>query len=462
MTVVHRPVSLGLTVLLVAAAVACGGPPVSRGAPTAATAPRRMAVWVDRDGLDEATAVRLHMVGVDELVVWRGRISLAGGAPVVRLAPWPDTAGPLPVTAALAVDAGDTAVDAETAATVWRALKDEVPATRVSKLLLDLPRLPEGADRFVTALSAESGLSVVPLLSVRQLRQEMGLAVARAARICVVPLYGYPGQWLRDLEAHATVPLAERLAPLAGSGVRVRAAIGLRPVLEPAVDGWGEGLNALTEDRRCEISTSSPLDRSFTFRGPFEWSGRRWTAGETVAVGWLDAMRLDRAFADTVHLSLPELAGWDLVPAPPPDSELGVGLRTLERYLSGDGPRPTVEVELAGSGSSRRLVVRNLGPFTSAVSANGTWFEVSVDEGRLVAEDRGGFEKIAIGTLRGGEFETGHVGAADAVRFYETFLGPAEEITSGAVRLSNRRATVHLRWEIVLSTGEHLTGHREE
>lgn len=432
------------------------------GGGVGASGPRRTAVWVGPEGLDEATAVRLHMVGVDELVVWRGRIGLSGGAPVVRLEPWPDVAGPLRVTAALTVEAGNAELGPQDARLVWSTLATDVVEGGASALVLDVPKLPAGFAEFIAALTAEAGLPVVPLLSVEQLQTADGLAVARTAQTCIVPLFGFPGALLRDTDQQQTAPLAERLAPLAGSGVRVRTAIALRPVIEPAVNGWGADLNLLTEDGRCEVSTSSRFDRSFTFKAALEWSGRAWKAGDTVAIGWFDAARLNAAIAETTHLVLPELAGWDLVPVPPPEAALGVDLAALEGYLAGEGPQPTLEVEVTGRGATRNLVVRNTGPFTSAISATGSWFELVVDGGRLVAEERGGFDKVAIGTIRGAEFRLEHVGAADAVRFYETYVGPDEEIESGPIRLSSSRATVRVRWDVVLSTGEHVTGTSSE
>jgi len=450
----RRVLVAALAVLPVVAG--CGPPAVATGG--FAAVPRATRVWIGADGIDEATAVRLGQLGVDGVVVRRGSVALAGGAPVVRLEPWPGLAGPLPVAAAYVLDPGVVESDPSAAEVLWRALADDVAEGGASELVLDVTRLNRGLDRLLAQLAAASGLPVTPVLSVEQLRDPGGVAVARAVRSCLVPLYGRPGGALRATDQRRTAPLAERLEPLAGAGVRVRIGISLRPVTEPPLDGWGEPLDALTEGDRCEVTTSSALERTFVVRRALEWSGRSWTTGERIAVGWMDAARLDRAIAETVRLQRPELGGWDLVTLPPPDAGLGIGREALERYLSGEGPDPEVEVVLEGSGSTRRVVLRNRGPFGTAVSGVGNLVELTVDGGRLVAEDRGGFERVSVGTVRDGAWETTIAGAANGVRFYETHLAPGEEVRSGIVRLTSRRSEVSLRWEVILTTGERLEG----
>lgn len=437
-------------------ATGCGPPAVAPGG--VAAVPRVTRVWVGADGLDEATAVRLRQLGVDGLVVRRGGVALAGGAPVVRLVPWPAVDGPLPVAAAYVLDPGAVETGAPAADVLWTALADDVAEGGATELVLDVTRLTRGLDRLVAQLESASGLPVTPVLSVEQLREPGGVGVVRATRSCVVPLYGRPGDHLRATDQRSTAPLAERLEPLVGTGVRVRAGISLRPATAPRLAGWGDPLDALTEDDRCGVTTSSALDRTFVVRRAFEWSGRSWTAGDRIAVGWMDAARLDRAIAETVRLLRPDLGGWDLVTMPPPDAGLGIGREALERYLSGEGPRPQVDAVLEGSGSTRRVVLRNRSPFGTAVSSVGNLVQLTVSGGRLVAQDRGGFERVSVGTVRDGGWETTIAGAANGVRFYETHLAPGEEVRSGIVRLTSGRGDVSLRWEVVLTTGERVEG----
>ncbi len=443
-----------LAALLLAAG--CGSPAPSPGGVEAV--PRATRVWIGTDGLDEATAVRLRQLGVDGVVVRRGSVALAGGAPVVRLEPWPGITGPLPIAAAYVLDPGAGEAEPSAAEVLWRALADDVAAGGASELVLDVARTGRGLDRLVAQLAATSGLPVTPVLSVEQLHDPRGVAIARATGSCIVPLFGHPGAPLRATDERRTAPLEERLAPLVGTAVRVRAGIALRPVTEPRLERWGDALDPLTEDDRCEVTTSSTLERTFVVRRALEWSGRSWAPGERIAVGWMDAARLDRAIAETVRLLRPELGGWDLVTLPPADAGLGIGREALERYLSGEGPQPQVEVVLEGSGSTRRVVLRNRSPFGTAVSGVGNLVELTVAGGRLVAEDRGGFERVSVGTVRDGQWESTIAGAANAVRFYETHLAPDEEVRSGSVRLTSRRGDVSLRWEVILTTGERVEG----
>ena len=41
------------------------------------------------------------------------------------------------------------------------------------------------------------------------------------------------------------------------------------------------------------MSTTSTLDRTFRFENPASWSGRNWKKGDSVAVRWIDAARLN-------------------------------------------------------------------------------------------------------------------------------------------------------------------------
>ena len=51
--------------------------------------PRRLVVWLGAEGLDAETAERMRAAGVDEVVVRRGSMNLAGRAPVLRFNPMP-------------------------------------------------------------------------------------------------------------------------------------------------------------------------------------------------------------------------------------------------------------------------------------------------------------------------------------------------------------------------------------
>ena len=154
---------------------------------------------------------------------------------------------------------------------------------------------------------------------------------------------------------------------------------------------------------------------------------------------------------------LPDVAGWDLVPLPPPGNRLGVGEQVLLRYLSGEGPEPDVQVEVARSGRTVTVSMINSSPFVSAVSSVGNWLEVSVTQGSLVVNGRGSFDSVQLGTRRGGQWQAQGRGIADAIRFEENFLAPFEELETGSMRLSVSRAQVRVRWHLVLSTGQEVS-----
>ena len=69
-------------VILTALLFGCGGggPSFQEVSPT----PRRLVVWLGAEGLDAETAERMRAAGVDEVVVRRGSMNLAGRAPVLR------------------------------------------------------------------------------------------------------------------------------------------------------------------------------------------------------------------------------------------------------------------------------------------------------------------------------------------------------------------------------------------
>ncbi len=440
----------------VALAVACGARPPAYD--QSVRAPRRAVVWLADGGIDRVTAERLHRTGIDQLVQRRGAVDLAGSAPVLRLRTAAAVEGPIPVAVALEVTGVRDDLGRSQAEAVWRGLAAELDGAVPAELILDLPRLAVGLETFIVALSEVSGVAVVPLLSFEQLQTENGRRVAAAVRTCVVPAYGSDGADLRDIGELDPLPLVNKLESVARSGVRVRPAIVIRPRTEPPLPTLSEGLDTLTEDDATEVSTSSVLDRSFRFNRAMSWNGRRWDRGEVVAVMWQDASRLHAALTEIHRLSLPEVAGWDLVPIPPPDLALGLPRGTLVRYLGGEGPSPDLEVRVDRSGRSARAAMVNRGPFTSTVSRFGNWLQISVPDGWVSAREPGGFERVSRGTVRNGEWSEGDLERANAVRFYEYYLAPGETVVTGSVLLPSSRSRVVVRWNLTLSDGSKQAG----
>jgi hypothetical protein len=378
----------------------------------------------------------LQRVGVDRVVVRRGSVDLAGQAPVLRIDATGAVGGAIPVGIALQVRGVRPGLDHAAAEAVWRAVEAELGGITPAELILDLPVLTEGLDLFVKNLAEVSGLPIVPVLGFEQLQLEEGRRVARAARSCLVPAFGTDGADIRGVGELDPLPLDKKLEPLVGSGVSVRFAIVLRPRTEPPLGGPGEHLNALTEGQATTVSTSSTLDRTFVFEKELEWSGRNWQPGDSVAVRWMDASKLNAALREVHALALPEVGGWDLIPLPAEAEDLGLGREGLIRYLGGEGSSS----------------------FSSALSSFGNWVEIAVDAGRLVADDPGTFDRVAVGSVRGGGWRQGGVDAVDAVRFTEVLLAGGERLTSGQVRLPTSRSKVSVRWQIVLSDGREITG----
>ena len=429
-----------------------GGPSFQEVAPT----PRRMVVWLGAEGLDAETAERMRAAGVDEVVVRRGSINLAGRAPVLRFNAIPPIEGAIPVGIALEVQGVREDLDRAVAEAVWRAIEAELDGSVPAEVILDMPRLTAGLDEFVTSLTDVSGVSVVPLLSFEQIQREGGLRTAAAARICVLPAFGTEGADLRGIGELDPLPLRKKLEPLAGSGVRVRLAVVLTPRTDPVLEGPGDDLNPLTGV--ASMSTTSTLDRTFTFESDASWSGRTWQKNDSVAVRWVDAARLNAALTEIHRLVLPEVAGWDLVALPPEDRALGLGRETLLRYLEGEGPAPDVEVDVERDGRSVRVSVTNPGLFVTAVSNHGNWIQVSVNEGWIQARDRGTFDGLRLGNVQGSNWSEGDLDRFNGVRFTEVYLGPDEQVSSGAVRLPSSRSKVTVRWNLTLSDGSAVTG----
>ncbi|MEJ2189154.1 MAG: hypothetical protein P8Y93_06995, partial [Acidobacteriota bacterium] len=109
-------------------------------------------------------------------------------------------------------------------------------------------------------------------------------------------------------------------------------------------------------------------------------------------------------------------------------------------------------------GRSLRVTLENSGPFQTAVSSFGNWVQVSVDAGRLVAEDPGDFDHVSVGSVRGGRWQQGGVDAVDAVRFNEIYIAPGERLRRGVVRLPSSGSAASVRWHLVLSDGTEVSG----
>jgi hypothetical protein len=415
-----------------------------------------MVVWLGQEGVDAETSERMRLAGVDEIVVRRGSINLGGRAPVLRFNTMPPVEGAIPVGIALEVQAVRDDLDRSVAEAVWRAITAELDGSVPAEIILDFPRLTESVGEFVVELTEASGVSVVPLLSFEQLQDANGLKAVAAARVCVVPAYGTDGADLRGIGERDPLPLRKKLEPLVATGARVRLAVVLTPRTEPAVDGPGQDLNPLTAV--TTVSTSSTLDRTFTFERTARWNGRDWSEGDKVAVRWVDAARLDAALAEMHRLVLPEVAGWDLVALPPEERSLGLGRESLLRYLEGLGPGPDVDVEVERDGQIVRVTMSNPSPFASAVTNHGNWVQVSVSQGWIRGRDRGDFDSLRLGNARGGDWSEADSEAYNGVRLTETYLGPGETMSSGWVRVPSSRSRVDIRWNLTLSDGSTVTG----
>jgi hypothetical protein len=236
----------------------------------------------------------------------------------------------------------------------------------------------------------------------------------------------------------------------------VRLAVVLTPRTDPALEGPGDDLDPLTT--ATTVSTTSILDRTFTFEGAANWSGRSWRKSDSVAVRWVDAARLNAGLTEMHRLVLPEVAGWDLVALPPENQSLGLGRETLLRYLEGEGPAPDVEVDVERDGQIFRVVLDNPGPFVTAVTNHGNWVQVSVDEGWVRARDRGSFDGLRLGNVQGDDWREGDLDQFNGARFTEIYLGPGERVMSGWVRLPSSRSTVNVSWNLTLSDGSAVTG----
>jgi hypothetical protein len=415
-----------------------------------------MVVWLGEEGVDAETSERMRLAGVDEIVVRRGSVNLGGRAPVLRFNTMPPVEGAIPVGIALEVQAVRDDLDRSVAEAVWRAISAELNGSVPAEIILDLPRLTDSVGEFVADLTEASGVSVVPLLSFDQLQDANGVRVVETARVCVVPAYGTDGADLRGIGERDPLPLRKKFEPLVASGARVRLAVVLTPRTEPPIEVPGQDLNPLTAV--ASMSTSSTLDRTFTFERNARWSGRDWKEGEKVAVRWVDAARLDAALAEMHRLVLPEVAGWDLVALPPEERSLGLGRESLLRYLEGQGPGPDVDIKVERDGQIIRVTLTNPGFFSTAVTNHGNWVQLSVGQGWIRGRDRGGFDGLRLGNARGADWSEADSDAYNAVRLTETYVGPGEKVSSGWVRVPSSRSTVDVRWNLTLSDGSTVTG----
>lgn len=422
-----------------------------------ASTPRRTVVWLD-GGIDAETSGRLAASGVDELVLRRGAILLSGPAPVLQLLPAPTVEGPIPVAVALEVRGLGSGGVADAAEAVWSALASDFGDRLPSELILDLPELGEDADEFIARLARESGLAMVPVLTVAQLGTEGGRKVAVAAHQCIIPLFGTSNDDLRGLDEIELRPLAERLAVVRDLGVRVRVAVALRPKTEPEVSSWGEDLDVLTDGEVAEIRRTSSLDRSFAITRRLSWGGREFDPGDNLAVAWVDAAKLHLFLGESQRLVLPELGGWDLVSLPPDGANLGLDREELIRYLGGEGPAPGVDVRVQRSGRNLTVRLANKDVFRSAVTGFSNWVQVELASGALVARSRGGFDRVVLGSVSSGEWRPNPPGGPDAVRFVETYVAPGEEITTGSIRLPSSRSRIVVRWQVQVSDGSIIGG----
>jgi hypothetical protein len=423
-----------------------------------APVPRRTVVWLTDEGIDVDAATRLAEVGVDELVVRRGSILLSDSAPVVQLRQAPPVDGPIPVAIALEVKGLSADVPEGAADAVWAGLAADFGDRLPAELILDLPVLGERAPDFVARLARVSGLAVVPILSLSQIEQPLGGDVAKAAHGCIVPVFGAQSADLRGVGGQATQSLADKLASIAGLGVRVRVGIALRPKTDPPVRDWAQDVDLLTDDRNASIMRTSTLDRSFVAKRSFDWAGQSWSTGETIAVAWVDTPRLSSFLVDCHRLVLPEAVGWDLVTLPPIGSNLGLGREELIRFLDGKGPAPELDAEIQRSGRNLTVELINQGIFRSTITGFGNWLQVELESGMVVASSRGAFDRIILGSTTTGDWRPNPEGQPNAVRFLETYVAPGETLKTGTIRLPSSRSRVTVRWHVQLSDGSVVEG----
>jgi hypothetical protein len=444
-------------ILFLAGTIACSGgaPPVTDAPEGSSPQLRQLVAWIDQP-VDEELAIRMAGIGVDRVVVRRGRIDVRSGSPVLRMSAASRVPDTMDIGHWYFVTADETALSDEIGAIVWHTIASSLERLP-SEVLLEFSTVPAGAGDFIRRLADQSGIPVILVIPTSQLKNPQVVEAARKADGAVVPVAGASDADLRGLSEDRSEPLSERLVALGLNGVPIRAAIGLRSFTSPTLSTWGEDLNLLTETGLGEVSTVTDLDRKFTVQRALDWSGLELKAGDVVEVRWMDAARLDATLREVDRLKVPNVTGWDLLPFPPPgDEALGISREALFSYFEGHGPAPELIAEVRRSGRTLRVTLTNESPFGTAVSAFGNQLEVRIGSGQLVATDRGEFDRVALGTVNQGEWKSAVGGDVNAVRFLENYIGPGESIVSGAVRLPDWRTSYVVQWRVVLSTGEEV------
>ncbi len=436
--------------------VSCGAGQSERlGTETIAT-PLKKVVWMDRPSLSPGFALRMKRAGVDEVVVRLGSANFGAGAPVLRLVRIDNFDTTIPRGIALKVDGLGEGLQRSHVQSLWQTLATEL--SRPSELIIEDDNLSEYTARLINLLKEVCNVPVAAVISIEQSKTEFGLAAARAADVVVVPAFGVEGTGLNGVGEGASATLQDRLAHLVGEASAVRIAISLKPRTEPELDRWGESLDLICDDDVAELARSSQLDRTFDFAKSVNWSGRDWKSGQSVAINWVDAARLNLFMSEIANLLTPDLAGWDFVSIPVPSQELGIGRDAIIEYLGGRGPAPELELDVRRSGQQVEAFLINRSPFTSGVSAFGNWLEISAESGTIVVADRGSFDRVILGTKRNGEWKPLNASSVDAVRFEETYIDSGEKLRAGRIRLSKRRTKVLIEWHAILTTGEEIHG----
>jgi len=447
-------VLLGL--LSLAILVSCGGGQSERLGLDTPVTPLKKVVWMDQASLSPGFALRLDRAGVDEVVIRLGSVSFGTGTPVLRLVRSSGFDRTIPLGVALEVEGLDGDLQRSHVQSMWQALSEEFG--ELAEIIIDEEMPSENTALLINLLKEVSGVPVAVVISIEQSKTEFGLAAVRSADVVVIPAFGVEGTDLRGVRDGAGEMLSKRLAHLSTEAIRVRIAISLKPRTDPELGQWGEDLNLICDGDVSDVARSSKLDRSFDFLKSVSWSGRDWKPGQSIAVSWVDAARLNLYMNEIVPLMIPDVAGWDFVSIPAPSEDLGIGRDAIVEYLGGRGPAPEFELDVRRAGSQLDIYLINRSPFTSGVSAYGNWLQVSTEIGVLVVEDRGGFDRVILGTKRSGEWTALNSTSADAVRFEETYIGSQENLRAGRIRLSKRRAPVLVEWHAILTTGEEIEG----
>ncbi len=421
---------------------------------------RRCTVWLRGAELPGEAFGELARLGVDEVVLDAGSADLGAGVPVMRAEAHPGgiPAG-IPFGALVHLVRPPHKGIGGLARPVWAGLKGAWPEiVHAHELLLDLARIPAGASEFVAGLSRAAHVPVIPVLSQRQAASEPGQQLAKAAGGCVVLLAGNLASFRPGLKSENTA-FAEQLAPLSGIGVRPRAAIVLTPAVSPDPGVWPDDVEPLSHPAAAGLSTPQDFDWGFRLKRSMTWSGKTWKRGDTIEASWIDASQLNADLHELTNMALPAIGGWDLVGVPSKEVAMGIGLNTLKAYLKGEGPEPEIAVNADRSGRRVRVTLTNPTPFCSTLSSFGNWVEIAVTRGSLTASRKGSFDRLALGRRQDGTWQMVS-GGANAVRFFDAYVAPGEDVRSGWVLLPSRRAAVTVRWHVLLSTGETLSGQR--